>query len=80
MTELEQFRTDLDSVFSSAALGEFEVENRGEAYLVKLPMGRNVPKTVIDQIESLGYSFVTFQGMIESGKTFLGITVGGKKK
>lgn len=78
--ELEKLRVDLNSVFNSAALGKFEVEIRGAAYLVKLPMGRYVPKSVIDQIESLGYSFMTFQGVIESGETFLGITIGGKKK
>lgn len=77
--ELKQLKEDLHTVFDSVGIGEYKIEIRGRSFLVKIPMARYVPRVAIQQIESLGYSFMTFQGMIESEKTFLGITIGGKK-
>ncbi len=77
---IEQLKADLEYIFDSAALGSFKVESRGNAFLISVQVGKYIPKVVLEQIESKGYSFMTVQAMIESEKTFLGITIGGKKK
>lgn len=77
---IEQLKADLEYIFDSASLGSFTVEPRANGFLVSVQVGKYVPKVVLENIESKGYSFMTVQAMIESEKTFLGITIGGKKK
>lgn len=78
-TALEELKEDLTNVFNLASIGSFTVERRGTAFQVKIDAGKYMPKSVLEHIESLGYSFMTFQAMFEQEKFYLGITIGGKK-